>query len=242
MIDLGIAHGMKDCPLNILSVALLMKAGAVIHFEEGACYFKPFREAPKIPFEQLESGLFQIKGEDAYTLPGALIETSPNQAKESSLVSSSDVSGTDSDVKWGHSYSVNGHCFATSADLNLWHRRLGHHLPKSKLVQIFKHNLVDGFKVRGRLNTKCSCRTCAQAKIQRQPVQHQRTMDSEADVIGHTISSDTKEVPYKTFKRTVEANSLSKKMRLRFMVQGVSTSSELTVILREFAISLDRPR
>ena len=35
LIDLGIAHGMKDCPLNILSVALLMKAGAVIHFEEG---------------------------------------------------------------------------------------------------------------------------------------------------------------------------------------------------------------
>jgi hypothetical protein len=53
VIDLGIAHGMRDCPLNILSVALLMKAGAVMHFEEGACYFKPFREAPKIPFEQL---------------------------------------------------------------------------------------------------------------------------------------------------------------------------------------------
>ena len=119
MIDLGIAHGMKDCPLNILSVALLMKAGAVIHFEEGACYFKPFREAPKISFEQLDSGLFQIKGEDAYSLPGALIETSPNQAKESNLVSSPEASGTDSDVKWGHSYSVNGQCFATSAFLSL---------------------------------------------------------------------------------------------------------------------------
>ena len=33
IIDLGVAHGMRDCPLNILSVALLMKAGAVVHFE-----------------------------------------------------------------------------------------------------------------------------------------------------------------------------------------------------------------
>ena len=153
VIDLGIAHGMRDCPLNILSVALLMKAGAVMHFEEGACYFKPFREAPKIPFEQLEPGLFQIKGEDAHALPGSLIETSPTQTTELISLSSPDALGTDSDIKCKHSYSVNGHVFATSADLNLWHRRLGHHLPKSKLVQIFKNNLVDGFKVRGRLNT-----------------------------------------------------------------------------------------
>ena len=200
VIDLGIAHGMRDCPLNILSVALLMKAGAVMHFEEGACYFKPFREAPKIPFEQLEPGLFQIKGEDAHSLPGSLIETSPTQTTELISLPSPEVAGTDSDIKCRHSYSVNGHVFATSADLNLWHRRLGHHLPNSKLVQIFKHNLVDGFKVRGRLHTNCSCRTCAHAKIQCQPVQHQRTVDSEADVIGYTVSSDTKEVPYKTFR------------------------------------------
>ena len=164
-------------------------------------------------------------------------------------------------------------------------------MPKSKLVQIFKHNLVDGFKVRGRLTTHCSCRTCAQAKIQRQPVQHQRTMDSEAEVIGHTVSSDTKEVPYKTFKGfkycinfvdhksrftliyymrnknestaklrqyvadmgrlelkfktfklTVVANSLSKKMSLQFTAQGGSTNSGLIVTLRGFAILLDRPR
>ena len=240
LIDLGIAHGMKDCPLNILSVALLMKAGAVIHFEEGACYFKPFREAPKISFEQLDSGLFQIKGEDAYSLPGALIETSPNQAKESNLVSSSETSGTGSDFKWGHSYSVNGHCFATSADLSLWHRRLGHHLPKSKLVQIFKHNLVDGFKVRGRLTTHCSCRTCAQAKIQRQPVQHQRTMDSEAEVIGHTVSSDTKEVPYKTFKGfNYCINFVDHKSRFT-LIYYMRNKNESTAKLRQYVADMGR--
>ena len=39
-LDLGVAHGMAGCPLNLLSVSLLIKMGASLHFEEGNCYFR----------------------------------------------------------------------------------------------------------------------------------------------------------------------------------------------------------
>ena len=32
-VDLGSAHGMKGCPMNLLSLSLLVDKGAVIHFE-----------------------------------------------------------------------------------------------------------------------------------------------------------------------------------------------------------------
>jgi hypothetical protein len=93
VIDLGVAHGMRDCPLNILSVSLLMKAGAVMHFEEGNCYIRPFKEASKIHFVDLGSGLFQLRGENALTLPGSFSETGPKPNSEG-------------DAK--HTFSVNG--------------------------------------------------------------------------------------------------------------------------------------
>ena len=34
-IDLGLAHAMRACPLNLLSVSLFLKVGAVVHFEPG---------------------------------------------------------------------------------------------------------------------------------------------------------------------------------------------------------------
>ena len=40
-VDLGKAYGMKSVPLNLLSVSMLIKAGAVVHFEQDNCYFQP---------------------------------------------------------------------------------------------------------------------------------------------------------------------------------------------------------
>ena len=67
-----------------------------MHFEEGNCYFRPFREASKIQFVDLGSGLFQLRGENALTLPGSFCETVPNPNPED-------------DAK--HTFSVNGQCF-----------------------------------------------------------------------------------------------------------------------------------
>jgi hypothetical protein len=41
VIDMGRAHGMKNCPVNILSVSLLIKVGAIVHFEKDNSYFQP---------------------------------------------------------------------------------------------------------------------------------------------------------------------------------------------------------
>ena len=112
-IDLGLAHGMASCPMNLLSVSLLIKAGAVVHFERDNCYFQPHMGSSRIPFTQAQ-GMFQLTG-------GA-----PDLAP-----------AVDSPVR--HSFTVHGYCFATSGDLQLWHRRL-RHMDKERLLQIFKHN------------------------------------------------------------------------------------------------------
>ena len=36
LLDLGPAHGMRELPDNLLSVALLIRSGAVVHFEQGS--------------------------------------------------------------------------------------------------------------------------------------------------------------------------------------------------------------
>ena len=86
-IDLGVGHGMKSCPMNLLSVSLLIKAGAIVHFEKGNCYFQPHSGTNRIPFTQSQ-GMFQLDGEKSNPVPE--VET----------------------VR--HSYMVNGHCFATT--------------------------------------------------------------------------------------------------------------------------------
>jgi hypothetical protein len=60
-VDLGKAYGMKSVPLNLLSVSMLIKAGAVVHFEHDNCYFQPAAGAARIPFQQ-NMAYFNFKG------------------------------------------------------------------------------------------------------------------------------------------------------------------------------------
>jgi len=136
-IDLGLSHGMASCPMNLLSVSLLIKAGAVVHFQEGDCYFQPRPGSAKVPFTQ-EGGMFQLLGEHV------------------------DASPAETPIR--HAYLVNGHCFATSGDLQLWHRRL-RHMDKERLLQIFRHGLVDGFKLTGRITTTCDSRLVVKPRL-----------------------------------------------------------------------------
>ena len=143
VIDMGRAHGMKNCPVNILSVSLLIKVGAIVHFEKDNSYFQPRAGAEKIPFIA-NRGLFQLQGEKADGSHGEV----------------------DSNPKQGCSYVIDGKSFATTGDLKLWHRRLCH-VSKERLLRIFKHNLVDGFKMAGRMHTTCDCDRCKQARIKK---------------------------------------------------------------------------
>ena len=61
LLDLGYGHAMRELPDNLLSVALLIKSGAVVHFEQGASYFQAHSGAAKMPLHQ-DSGLFQLFG------------------------------------------------------------------------------------------------------------------------------------------------------------------------------------
>ena len=53
-VDFGTAHGMRGCPMNILSVSLLVEIGATLHFEKetaSLCHRDPqkrFRCEPKM--------------------------------------------------------------------------------------------------------------------------------------------------------------------------------------------------
>ena len=95
-------------------------------------------------------------------------------------------------------FTVAGKSFATSGNLGLLHRRV-RHLPMHKLVQIYKLNLVDGFKLKGRQSaSSCSCDTCRQAGIRRRPQHSSREHPNTATFVGHSVSTDVKDLPYKS--------------------------------------------
>ena len=169
IIDLGVAHAMDNCPLNLLSVSLLIKAGATVHFEQGNSYFQVFPGAPPIPFVQ-RGGMFQLLASK-----GSL----PADDPESPL-----------------SVACHGQVYGVAADLDVWHQRV-RHIPMQDLVKIDKFNLVDGLKLRGRISpSSCSCDACRQAKIKRAPERDTRAHQRAATHVGAIVSTDTKEVPY----------------------------------------------
>ena len=165
-LDCGLAHGMRSCPLNLLSVSLLLKKGCTIHFEDGNCYFQPERSGERIPF-RVRDGLFELDARSA----------------ESSAASSISCSSA------GRSFG------AVSGDLTLWHRRV-RHMSRPHLLRISKSGAVEGFAVRGKHSLSCPCDTCSMAKIRRQPVPHHRRFSDPASFVGHTVSTDTKSLPF----------------------------------------------
>jgi len=100
-IDLGEAHGMKACPMNLLSISLLLKIGAVVHLEEGNSYFEACSGAERIPFK-LNGGMFQLEASK-----GSEVGMGPKLIGNSSGV-----------------FTVACKYFATSGNLGLWHRRV----------------------------------------------------------------------------------------------------------------------
>jgi hypothetical protein len=105
------------------------------------------------------------------------------------------------EVSAGHgcSYAVNGKCFATSADLRLWHRRV-RHMDVKFLKRVYDSNVVDGFKLSGRSFNTCDCDTCRQAKIRRRAARHEREFPSRATRLCQTVSTDIKVLPFVSFQ------------------------------------------
>lgn len=205
--DLGTAHGMRGCPMNLLSLSLLLDIGSVIHFEKGDCWIQPpsahddAGETERIPLQRV-GGLFHLpiskfihssfKGD---TLTSGLLS-----ADESESLSAGMFAGSAGpyDNHLLHSCSIKGHSFL-SGDLELWHRRM-RHVSKKKLKKIWSQGLVDGFHMVGNKNENCSCDVCAQAKIQAQGSARVAAYPNRPKVIGEHVSSDVKSLSYVSFE------------------------------------------
>ena len=171
------AHGMHQIPVNLLSVSLLLKSGCIVHLEENQCYLQLGKGGSQIAI-RCNNGMFEI---DA--LPKSLESGVFSRTHDSSQPSC----------------TVHGTSLVTFGNLTLWHRRIGH-LSRSRLLQIHKNNVVDGFKLKGHNPVDLPCNTCSQAKIQRSAVSHERKYSDPATYFGHTVSSDVKSISVETFK------------------------------------------
>jgi hypothetical protein len=172
LVDLGMAHSMRECPVNLLSISLLIAQGSTVHFEDGNCWFQPRADSPRIPFRQ-HNGLFTLLAEDGSEL----------FASQAPPV---------------HAFSVHGVVYGAQGDIALWHKRM-RHIPTDKLLRIYKHDLVQGFNISGRLTSACVCDSCRQANIRHAPIHSQLQYADPATYFGHTISTDLKEVPFLSF-------------------------------------------
>jgi len=213
VIDLGVAHAMDNCPLNLLSVSLLIKAGATVHFEQGNSYFRAYPGAPPIPFIQ-SGGMFQLLASKA-ALP----------ADDSALPVS---------------VSCHGRVFGVAADLSTWHQRV-RHIPMQDLVKIDKFNLVDGLKLRGRISpSSCGCDACRQAKIKRAPEHDTRAHQRQATHIGACVSTDTKEVPYVSLHGYRYVMVFVDQFSKLSFVYFLRAKSESTDVLRRYIADMKR--
>jgi hypothetical protein len=168
-LQLGTAYASRDVPLNLLSVALVIREGGIFHLEKGNCYFQPHPSFKRIPLVQ-RNGMFELPVEAA----SSFVSDVPSKAS---------------------SFAVHGHCFGAAADWTTWHQRM-RHVPLSKLKHMHHHSLVDGFAVRGgNKGLHCGCDACRQAKIRRARTPRDREY-GEAKAVGEIVSTDTKSVPF----------------------------------------------
>ena len=197
-LDLGTAHGMKNCPMNLLSLSLLLDIGAVLHFEQGNCWIqppahlRPDGDSERIPLQRV-GGLFQVPI-SKFVPKKIKVNTTGNFDAEDFPHNSED----EFDNTNLHSCALHGRSFL-SGDLTLWHRRM-RHMSKEQLKRVHAQGLVDGFHMSGNQNTACGCDTCAQAKIRKARNERNRKYSQPATVIGDHVSSDVKSLPYESFE------------------------------------------
>jgi hypothetical protein len=206
--DLGTAHGMRGCPMNLLSLSLLLDVGSVIHFEKGDCWIQPpsahgaAGDTERIPLQRV-GGLFQLpisKFIHSSFQRGDSQKFGLLSANEDESLNSRMMRGSENpyDNHLSHSCSIKGHSFL-SGDLELWHRRM-RHVSKKKLKKIWSQGLVDGFHMVRNKNENCNCEVCAQAKIQAQSSARVAAYPNRPKSIGEHVSSDVKSLSYTSFE------------------------------------------
>jgi hypothetical protein len=198
-IDLGKSYSVNGCPQNILSISKLLDQSAVVHLERGNSYIvlNTSDNPTKIPIVEVD-GMFKLeagKFNDFHVSPDG--ESILSKCKASLDKQSHNIINDSSQL----SHSVSGECYAVSGNMDLWHRRVRHHNPKS-LAHIHEKGNVLGFKLKNppKGEAKCRCETCTLAKLQRIPTPKSRPFASQCDHIGHTVSVDIKSLGVETHK------------------------------------------
>ena len=220
-LDLGTAHAMKSCPVNLLSMSRLVDIGAVLHFEKKECWIQPPArlqshggEPERIPLNRI-GGLYEVSLHKMALDAEDVNKLSPEVRGDSPEVKGDDAAAFTAEAKaafksrpeWDptdftdpkyHSAVYKGKSFL-SGDLDLWHRRM-RHVSKERLKQVSAHGIIDGFKLVGnKCDTQCKCETCAMAKIRKHASKRTKYVDAPKR-IGEHVSSDVKSVPYESFQ------------------------------------------
>ena len=147
---------LASTPLNLLAVSPLVRNGAIIHLEKGNCYLLT-KEKRKIPIEERD-GLYVLR-----------LEHYASSAKIRAAFGATAAAGVDMSQGSTLSTDPNRRFCGMAADLELWHRRLGHASPKVIKVTYDKA-LAEGFKIQGgsfRHGAKCNCDACRIARAHR---------------------------------------------------------------------------
>jgi hypothetical protein len=221
-IDMGRAYALASSNYNLISVAQLLKDGAVVHFEKDNSYLQPHPESEKIPFTQ-RNGLFELVGQNGTSLP-----------------SSSTLSNVVLPQQQKFSACQNPLCSATvnaiSTTLKDWHRRMVH-LDPSKIAAIVKTGRVDGLKVKGSIvvDQHYQCPSCRLAKAKKGKTPHSTEFPQPVNYVGHVISTDVKSVPFISYRgykyAVVFVDHYCRKGWVYFMRKLDEVSSKLIIFL-----------
>ena len=154
---------LASTPLNLLAVSPLVRKGSILHLEEGNCYLLT-PEKKRIPIEE-KDGLYVLRLE--HYVPCAQIRKACGATAAAGHVTS--------DSSIDHESRFCG----TAANLELWHRRLGHASPKVIKVT-YDRGLAEGFKLEGgkfKHGAKCNCDACRVARAHRAAQSKTRRFD-----------------------------------------------------------------
>ena len=160
---------------NLLSVSRFTRQGGTVAFSGNAC--------------QLTKGQITVTGQEndgLYILDVKVLH--PETAKVSYLADSNSDMETSSHISDAPIAAFTARVVTAKADLNTWHRRLGHVNTKT-ILSMDRHGVVSGMEITGEKEIpKESCTPCFEGKQTREPIL--KETDTENPRLLHRVYLD----------------------------------------------------
>lgn len=203
------AIGYSKAHMNLLSASKMLQQGTVLHLEKGNCYMIVRGESENgMPTESTiplieHDGLFYLQ----------LKHLVPEHEIRAHLA----VASLGLDGENGHGDDQNAKAnVANYADLNLWHRRLGH-MNKDTIRLMFNQKVFEGLDIKdlGRgCDAACTCPTCAATRANRQPIH--KTARYDPKLIG---------VPFRNVQTDIKGPLVRAFGRYRYSISFICSES-----------------